>query len=152
MPDPTAPRLDVPDELMALARREWCAAEPARGGSFNVEDALRNVLAAVLPAARRQWFAELFGSPEEIAAREAEAGARTPDDTVRLCEMARPGEHEQRVRAKVAAEQAEWLPELVDIVNGFATRSRYVPADAVRVVRRVPDAVLEAAAERRKGR
>lgn len=62
------------------------------------------VAAEVGAEIERQAYAKLFGSPEEIRAREAEATERAPDDTVRLCEMARPGEHERRVRAKVAAE------------------------------------------------
>lgn len=61
-------------------------------------------LAAVLPEARKAWFAELFGTPEEIARREADAARRTPDDTVRLCELAQPGEHERHARGKVAAD------------------------------------------------
>ncbi|TYK45188.1 hypothetical protein [Actinomadura decatromicini] len=51
----------------------------------------------------------MFGTPEEIADRETEAAQRTPDDTVRLCEMARPGEHERRVRERVAAAQVARL-------------------------------------------
>lgn len=53
--------------------------------------------------ARKEWFAELFGTPEEIAAREAEAADRPLDDPIELCERIRPGEHERRVRERVAA-------------------------------------------------
>jgi hypothetical protein len=66
----------------------------------------RRLLAAVLPAARKAVLAELFGPPEEIAARKAEAATRKPDDLVRLCDLARPGAHAQRVREQVAAEAA----------------------------------------------
>lgn len=51
---------------------------------------------------RRAYFAEPFGTPEEIAAREARP--RTSDDPIELCERIRPGLHEQRVRAKVSEE------------------------------------------------
>lgn len=126
------PRPDVPDELTAvgaqalrdqahectgedcpLTEQECWLSHPVNwsgmvAGNTHIEGSAdtvaRVVLAAVLPEARKAWFAELFGTPEEIARREAEAAQRTPDDTVRLCELARPGEHEQRARGKAAAD------------------------------------------------
>ncbi|NEA21583.1 hypothetical protein [Actinomadura bangladeshensis] len=71
-------------------------------------DAAAAVVAGWLPEIERrvraQVMADLFGAPEEIARREAEAAQSTPDDTVRLCEMAQPGEHERQARGKVAAD------------------------------------------------
>lgn len=48
-------------------------------------------------------------------------------------------------RAKVAEEQAEWLPRLINIVFTFATRSTYTPADAEEALRHVPGRVMDAA-------
>lgn len=65
----------------------------------------------------QEW---MFGAPEEIAARKAEADTRTPDDTVRLCEMARPGEHARRVLT-AAADQLDAMPE----TDGAALKGPY---------------------------
>jgi hypothetical protein len=54
--------------------------------------------------ARRALWAELVGTPEEIAEREKAACDAKPDDPVELCERIAPGEHEKRVRQKVAEE------------------------------------------------
>jgi hypothetical protein len=106
---------DVPEELVQLAR-----------DGIAVYD-IRDILAAVLPAARRQWFAELFGTPEEIRQREIEAKANAkPDDPAELCERARPGHHEQRVRAKVAEEARAYaeghLPVVRAVLYAFSSR------------------------------
>lgn len=98
VPDAMRPQ-DVPSELveaMLEAANHACIEMPR----FEA----RRILAAVLPVHERQVMTRLFGTREEVAAREAEAAQRAPDDTVRLCEMARPGEHERRVRERVAAE------------------------------------------------
>lgn len=110
MTDQPTPRPDVPMELLMIAQAAFSGRKPMADGTFvlpsnrNPWAALHDALAAVLPAHERQVMTKLFGTPEEVAAREAEARERTPDDTVRLCEMARPGEHERRVREQVAAE------------------------------------------------
>ena len=103
---------DVPEELDGIAKEAWNRhAATAPPGAYHHEGIRRAIVAAVMPEierrTREQVRKELFGTPEEIAAREAEAAQRTPDDTVRLCEMARPGEHERRVREQVAAEIEE---------------------------------------------
>ncbi|MCP9947216.1 zinc finger domain-containing protein [Actinomadura madurae] len=108
-PEPTALRPDAPEKLQPedvpaeLVTAFMASANEAYGYGMDDYDA-RHILAAVLPGTYRWWFTQAFGTREEIAAREADAAKRTPDDTVRLCETARPGEHEQRVRAQVAAE------------------------------------------------
>jgi hypothetical protein len=89
---------EVPAELMEVARSAVLLLTER-----DVQIACR-VLAAVLPEARKAWFAELVGTPTEVAARAAEAAQHSPDDTIALCEKARPGEHERRIRAKVATE------------------------------------------------
>ena len=91
---------EVPPDLVAALKT---SANDAYGYGIDDYDA-GHILAAVLPEARKAWFAELLGTPGEIAVRDAEAAQRTPDDTVRLCEMARSGEHERQVRAKVVAD------------------------------------------------
>ena len=110
---------DVPETILDVAWRAELARRSPEASAALVEEycdfdahpslrahreELRPALGAALATARKAWFAELFGTPEEIAAREAEAAQRTPDDTVRLCEMARPGEHERQVRKQVADE------------------------------------------------
>lgn len=118
-PAPDREPQDVSDDLLDLAWRaelarrvpgvsaevieEYCDFE-LHPSMRSDREKLRPILAAVLPAARKAVLAELLGTPEEIAAREAEAASKTPDDTVRLCEMARPGEHDRRVREQVAAD------------------------------------------------
>lgn len=109
MTEPEISPQDVPDDLveaLLAAANDACVEMP----HFEA----RRILAGLLPATYRYWFAAAFGSPEAIAAREAAAAPRTPDDTVDLCEMARPGEHERRVRERMAAE-LETLRE--DVVN-----------------------------------
>lgn len=64
----------------------------------DIEEMAR-ALAAVLPAARRMWAAELFGTPEEIAARKAEPLRR--DDPAELCERIAPGHHAAAERAAI---------------------------------------------------
>lgn len=106
MPESAEPMrlVEVPDELIALA----CKARAAGNRLGKVDPVLlygaevRDELGAVLPAAHRRWFAELFGTPEEIAARLAEPAR--PDDVTALCERAQPGEHERQTRAKVVSE------------------------------------------------
>lgn len=67
----------------------------------------------------RQW---MFGRPEEVAAREAEALKRPKDDPaeirariVAMCEESAPGEHERQVRERVAIENGQgWTKDLPD--------------------------------------
>lgn len=107
---------DVPDEWVRLAVRAnadrnhvdlcGCVAWPERCLSGYTPTQWEHgdeahTIATVLSAARKAWFVELMGDPEDRAQE-----AATPDDTVRLCEMARPGEHERRLRKRVA-EQIE---------------------------------------------
>lgn len=94
MPDQPTP--DVPDDLLELAMRAWSDNGPGKPGNWSAEQQVRAILAAVLPEARRRWFSELMGT-DAVAAREADAAKRTRDDTVDLCERARPGEHARRV-------------------------------------------------------
>ncbi|WP_433233807.1 HIT family protein [Actinomadura nitritigenes] len=99
----------APDELLLIALSAFTGKKLASlydliGVEVDDHEAIERVLRAVLPAAYRQWFAQAFGTPEEIAARAAAAAGRAPDETVRLCETARPGEHEQRIRARLADE------------------------------------------------
>ncbi|HEX5568541.1 MAG TPA: hypothetical protein VFY14_16725 [Streptomyces sp.] len=94
---------DVPEEAVAAFCRTFWGASTVETHPAMIELA-RTTLAAVLPVHERQVMTRLFGMREEVAAREAEAAQRAPDDTVRLCEMARPGEHERRVRERVTAE------------------------------------------------
>lgn len=116
MPEPGAPKPDdVPDEwvqlLLAAANDAWVDLPRFEAG---------RLLAAVVPAIRKAVLTELLGPPEEIAARKTEADARTPDDTVRLCEMARPGEHARRVLT-AAADQLDAIPE----TDGAALKGPY---------------------------
>lgn len=124
---------EVPPDLVAALK---ASANDAYGYGIDDLDA-RHILAAILPEARKAWFSELLGTPEEIAAREAEAEQRTPDDTVRLCELAQPGEHERRVRERVAAEHPLIAPEdLAELLHYV------VGKDAIRVI---SDATLDRA-------
>lgn len=64
--------------------------------------------------------------------------------------------HERMVRAKVAEEQAAWLPEILHVVWGFAMRehtgtAQLTPWHAEQALRHVPGAVLDAARVRAQG-
>lgn len=118
MTEPKIRPQDVPDDLveaLLAAANDACVEMP----HFEA----RRILTDLLPATYRYWFAAAFGTPEEIAAREAEASERTPDDTVRLCERARPGEHARQVREQVAAEiervLTDYQPVSVGVRNGL---------------------------------
>ena len=134
--EPTPRPADVPDDLVDDAVDAWHEApRDEHGNRPMLDDLMRHILAAVLPAARKLWIAELFGAPEEIAARQAEP--LTEDDTVRLCELARPGVHERQVRERVAAESAVLDPkDLAELLNYVVGR------DGIRVVQ---DATLDRA-------
>lgn len=105
---------DVPDDLLSLYGRNYLGSSPAV--------AARRAMAAVIPEierrARAQVMTELFGPREDLAAREAEARQRTADDTVRLCEMARPGEHARQVRERAAEEIFAKAEEFTDTLTG----------------------------------
>ena len=64
----------------------------------------RKILTAVLPLTYRYWCEQAFGTEAEIRARGADAANRKPDDIAKLCELVRPGWHEQQVRERVAEE------------------------------------------------
>ncbi|MUN41462.1 hypothetical protein [Actinomadura litoris] len=108
---PMADAPDVPEEAVTavaeLLLRDYDAefnADHLRWQDFAGQ--ARRVIEAGAPHIKRktrgQVMTELFGSRQEVVARRSEP--RTADDTVRLCEMARPGEHERQVREQVAAE------------------------------------------------
>lgn len=115
-PAPEGRTQDVPGEAVhAVAETLYRHYDSEYGAShltwMDFADEARELIQAAAPHLRKAVLAELLGTPEEIAAREAHP--RTPDDTVRLCEMARPGEHERQVREQVAQEllavdPAEW--------------------------------------------
>lgn len=108
------PRPDVPDELIQIMADAEFDAPPG----CSARDSYRTVLAAVVPVIERRVIAKLFGTPEEIAAREAEAAKCKPDDVTEICERAAPGRHERQVRERVAAESAVLDPaDLAELLN-----------------------------------
>lgn len=124
---------DVPPELVTRAAKasiphfescdfgdSWQDCQDCR----RAYDRAHYALAAVLPErerrVRKAVLTELLGTPEEIAAREAEAATKTRDDTVDICERARPGEHARRV-LEAAADQLDAMPA----TDGAAIKGPY---------------------------
>lgn len=115
---------DVPDEVMrAFVNGASDSPPEVKANSPEwVRNGLVRALAAyeatVLPAHERQVRAkvmtELFGTREEIAARDAENAKRVPDDVTEICERAAPGQHERQVRERVAAEQRAAAQAIID--------------------------------------
>lgn len=114
-PEPTPPSKDDLRGLLIAARLTSHVQDMDDGIQSVVihsyEEAADRALAVF-----QEW---MFGAPEEIAARKAEAATRKPDDMVRLCEMARPGEHAERVLT-AAADQLDAMPK-----DGTALKGPY---------------------------
>ncbi|MFC6883482.1 hypothetical protein [Actinomadura yumaensis] len=98
---------EVPDELLEIARREWCMNAPARGGAWNIEGGLRELLAAVIPETEKRAREQVA---DAIEARAAEYAARAK----RLSQ----GDDTERVMALDWAAQARNLGEGAEIARG----------------------------------
>jgi hypothetical protein len=102
-----------------------------------------------VPAELQRLIRQTVSDPGSVLPREEMESV--PQWTMRAIVAAVLPAHEAMVRAKVTAEQAEWLPEILHCVWGFAMREhegplpQLVPGHAEEALRHVPGHVLDAA-------